>query len=209
MSPLAGLPNWRARHGLEPWGAAPTEANRVWIFKSRLCAQRYRYLCRLSGAAEIEAADLQTLNTFWAGFRQDNTHFVLDMVDPDHFHANDWDLFLFQGEARICSVDALSAGEQDLLSLAVPSIPTPFHGILLLDRPELHLHPEWQTRLLPALRRLVPNAQLIIATHSDLVDDGVMPHQRYPMVGAADTARGAQVIYPVGADAKDGQAPME
>ena len=41
--------------------------------------------------------------------------------------------------------------------------------ILLIDEPEVHLHPRLQLRLLPTLARLVPGAQIIAATHSPLV----------------------------------------
>lgn len=40
---------------------------------------------------------------------------------------------------------------------------------LLLDEPELHLHPSWQWHFLPAAQRLFPNAQIFVATHSPFV----------------------------------------
>ena len=39
-------------------------------------------------------------------------------------------------------------------------------GILLIDEIDLHLHPVWQQRIIPDLRAIFPNTQLIIATHS-------------------------------------------
>ncbi|MGC4068372.1 MAG: AAA family ATPase [Polyangiaceae bacterium] len=44
-------------------------------------------------------------------------------------------------------------------------------GLLFIDEPELHLHPQWQATLLPALRELAPQAQFIVASHSDAVWD--------------------------------------
>ena len=41
--------------------------------------------------------------------------------------------------------------------------------ILLLDEPENHLHPAWQRRVLPAVQRLFPNAQMFVVTHSPFV----------------------------------------
>lgn len=41
-----------------------------------------------------------------------------------------------------------------------------FQGVILIDEIDLHLHPEWQARLIDILRWLVPNAQIIATTHS-------------------------------------------
>lgn len=40
---------------------------------------------------------------------------------------------------------------------------------LILDEPENHLHPAWQRRVLPAVQRLFPNAQMFVVTHSPFV----------------------------------------
>ncbi len=40
---------------------------------------------------------------------------------------------------------------------------------LILDEPENHLHPAWQRRVLPALQRLFPKAQMFVVTHSPFV----------------------------------------
>lgn len=44
-----------------------------------------------------------------------------------------------------------------------------FDGIVLIDEVEVHLHPQWQAQLVKALRKLLPNAQIIITTHSPSV----------------------------------------
>lgn len=45
--------------------------------------------------------------------------------------------------------------------------------IMLLDEPELHLHPAWQRKILPAAQMLFPNAQIFVATHSPFVISSV------------------------------------
>lgn len=42
-------------------------------------------------------------------------------------------------------------------------------GLLLIDEVDLHLHPEWQQLIVPALRTAFPNLQLILSTHSPQV----------------------------------------
>ncbi len=41
--------------------------------------------------------------------------------------------------------------------------------LILLDEPETHLHPAWQRKIIPLAQELLPNAQMIIATHSPFV----------------------------------------
>lgn len=42
-------------------------------------------------------------------------------------------------------------------------------AILIIDEIDLHLHPEWQQRVIPDLQRTFPNTQLIVSTHSPQV----------------------------------------
>jgi predicted ATP-binding protein involved in virulence len=42
-------------------------------------------------------------------------------------------------------------------------------GILLIDEVDLHLHPEWQQRIIRMLQTVFPNLQLILSTHSPQV----------------------------------------
>jgi predicted ATP-binding protein involved in virulence len=48
-------------------------------------------------------------------------------------------------------------------------------AIVLIDEIELHLHPEWQQRIIGDLRRTFPNAQFIVSTHSPQVLTTVTP----------------------------------
>jgi predicted ATP-binding protein involved in virulence len=41
-----------------------------------------------------------------------------------------------------------------------------FNGIILIDELELHLHPEWQGKIVDILLQVFPNAQFIVSTHS-------------------------------------------
>jgi len=75
----------------------------------------------------------------------------------------------------------LSSGEKMMLSLVVdiarrlaianPSLENKLEGegIVLIDEVDLHLHPQWQRKLLPALTHTFPNIQFIVTTHSPQV----------------------------------------
>ena len=41
--------------------------------------------------------------------------------------------------------------------------------ILLLDEIEVHLHPKWQYQILPLTKKIFPNAQIFISTHSPFI----------------------------------------
>lgn len=69
-------------------------------------------------------------------------------------------------ESRI-PVERLSSGEKQLIILFVEALlqrQKPY--VFLADEPELSLHIEWQRNIIPAIRELNPNAQIIVATHS-------------------------------------------
>ncbi len=75
----------------------------------------------------------------------------------------------------------LSSGEKMMLSLVVdiarrlaianPSLDNKLEGegIVLIDEIDLHLHPQWQRKLLPALTHTFLNIQFIVTTHSPQV----------------------------------------
>lgn len=43
---------------------------------------------------------------------------------------------------------------------------TDFDGLILIDEADLHLHPQWQSKLIKVFKEVVPKAQIIITTHS-------------------------------------------
>jgi predicted ATP-binding protein involved in virulence len=42
-------------------------------------------------------------------------------------------------------------------------------GVLLIDEIELHLHPQWQRRVISALQAAFPKVQLLVTTHAPAV----------------------------------------
>ena len=79
------------------------------------------------------------------------------------------------------SVEQLSDGEKCMIALvgdlarrlivANPGMEDPLqgNGVVLIDEIELHLHPEWQRRVLPRLLQTFPHFQFAVTTHSPLV----------------------------------------
>jgi predicted ATP-binding protein involved in virulence len=79
------------------------------------------------------------------------------------------------------SMDQLSDGEKQVLvmtadiarrlSMVYPNETNPLEqeAVILVDEVELHLHPLWQRKILPAWRRIFPGCQFIVTTHSPQV----------------------------------------
>jgi predicted ATP-binding protein involved in virulence len=57
------------------------------------------------------------------------------------------------------------------LALANLKLDDPLQGtaVVMIDEVELHLHPEWQHRIIPGLLETFPNCQFILSTHSPQV----------------------------------------
>jgi predicted ATP-binding protein involved in virulence len=62
----------------------------------------------------------------------------------------------------------------------VPVLERPF--LLFLDEIEVHLHPAWQRKILPAVQELFPNAQVFVSTHSPFVIASADDAWIYPLV---------------------------
>lgn len=70
-------------------------------------------------------------------------------------------------DEKIIQLNQLSSGEKQLLIILFKVfLQDEKSHILLMDEPELSLHVYWQEKLIDTLRKLNPNCQLIIATHS-------------------------------------------
>jgi predicted ATP-binding protein involved in virulence len=85
------------------------------------------------------------------------------------------------GSPQVLELEQLSDGYRNLLAVVLdfarrlaqahPNWENPLEapGILLIDEIELHLHPQWQQKIIPNLRTVFPHTQLIAATHSPQV----------------------------------------
>jgi predicted ATP-binding protein involved in virulence len=82
---------------------------------------------------------------------------------------------------NVVNINQLSQGQKVMVGLAAdlagrlvmlnPDEANPLdgQGIVIIDEIELHLHPRWQQTILFDLRRIFPNIQFIVATHSPQV----------------------------------------
>ena len=95
--------------------------------------------------------------------------------------------FVVSMEWEELALDQLGGGYRMVLALAAdlarrmvqgnPHLNDPLgsEAVVLIDEVDLHLHPEWQQRILVDLRRTFPNTQFIVSTHSPQVLTTVHP----------------------------------
>ena len=89
-------------------------------------------------------------------------------------------------------LDDLSSGERQILLLLVEIVRRiKPGGIILIDEPEISLHPTWQRALVAALDKIIEqyDAQIILATHSLEIATS-MPHEVISLSDLDDLPRG-------------------
>jgi ABC-type multidrug transport system ATPase subunit len=59
--------------------------------------------------------------------------------------------------------------------------------ILFLDEVDIHLHPEWQRKILPVIQHLFRNAQIFVSTHSPFVVGSVQDAWVYKLDAPGET----------------------
>lgn len=166
-----------------------TESNRLWRLKQRINDERARAGYAATSPGEKKAdLWLKRLNQAWQRFHgDDGTYLDAQIVEPEdeELHA---DLFVMtKGGERLCTIDETSSGEIEILSFAGWLVLNDFQeGLLFVDEPELHLHPQWQATVLAALRDLSPRAQFIVASHADAVWDQTASYSRFLLVSDTD-----------------------
>lgn len=56
-----------------------------------------------------------------------------------------------------------------------------FNGIIMIDEIDIHLHPQWQAKLVKVLKEIFPNAQIIATTHSPSVLQNATAEEIIPL----------------------------
>ena len=100
-----------------------------------------------------------------------------------------FDVCLVRGgeSGLVLPVDSLSSGEIEAFTmLGWFATRDTDNTIVLFDEPELHLHPSWHRIVLPALRTVTRDAQLICATHSPAILESVKSYERFTLLPADD-----------------------
>jgi len=102
-----------------------------------------------------------------------------------NFTENTYEYLSVEREGKILKFTQMSSGEKMVLLLVVDIArrltianensedALNGEGIVLIDELELHLHPNWQLKIVKALKATFPKVQFIATTHSPLVLSGM------------------------------------
>lgn len=96
------------------------------------------------------------------------------IVWENDLHTNFRDLSLGQKSFMILFLDILMN-----IFLKSKKISSKQSGIILIDEIENHLHPSWQRKIFPTLKKAFPNIQIIATTHSPFVVQTVPKSEIY------------------------------
>lgn len=78
--------------------------------------------------------------------------------------------FSFSCKGVPTKIEELSSGEKHIVALlGKVALSKSAGAIFIADEPELSLHLSWQRKLLPAIQKLAPDMQIIVATHAPAI----------------------------------------
>ena len=128
-------------------------------------AQKHRkFECELDGYKKLWEED-ENVKRIAEYLKLIGYSWEMDVIDSNK---NIYEIVLKEGERRI-SLEQASSGERELINflLGIYSFKI-IGGIVIIDEPELHLHPRWQKLLLKLFKELSKktNNQFIISTHA-------------------------------------------
>ncbi len=168
------------------------EANRLWRLKEHLIN-----LTAMKGfepgdeSKRAEQAALGQLNEIWQLFYPASKEkFVTRRAATPQDAKDDmlFDLFLSTGSDSAIPVDDLSSGELEVLSMlgTLTVLRKQKPDIVLIDEPELHLHPSWHRSIIQALKDMLPETQIICTTHSVKIQEMALSCERFILLREDD-----------------------
>jgi len=128
-------------------------------FQALEALQQTKKIIQLALDAEKETSEIFSQRTLFLSI-------LSNFISDKSFKFHGGDLHIEANKDQI-QYDALSSGEKQLLIIFIETLlqkQAPY--IFLTDEPELSLHIAWQRKIIPAIKELNPNAQIIAATHS-------------------------------------------
>jgi len=106
------------------------------------------------------------INSFNAIFK--NSQLITKLINLDNFNNNRPIFETLNGDK--ITIDTLSSGEQQLYARVVSlMILNPHNSVILIDEPEIALHPKWQIEIMKIYANIGENNQFIVTTHSPFI----------------------------------------
>ncbi|MGM0700850.1 MAG: AAA family ATPase [Pseudomonadota bacterium] len=139
------------------------------------------------------------------------TRLFPDLSEP-HIELNPL-RFAVKQQGEWLNIAQLSDGYQTLLGLVIdlssrmamanPHLDDPLaaEAVVMIDEVDLHLHPEWQQRVVGDLLATFPNTQFIVTTHSPFIVEALNNHlKRSQLDGLEITSEAIRALLPLSPD---------
>ena len=104
---------------------------------------------------------------------------------------------VFSSDGKEIPIDALSSGEKQIVfrgSFLLKDQKSTKGALILIDEPEISLHPRWQLKIVPFFAKLftdkdgIQTSQMIIATHSPFIIHNLARHNDKVIILSRETA---------------------
>ena len=123
---------------------------------------KIRHNLSISDPQERQQEAIRQVNEKYAALELDTI--IVEVKNNQIKFANRYDL------TQRLRFEELSSGEQQLYTKFTALITIdPQHSVILIDEPELSLHPEWQNKFVKMLKTIGKCNQFILATHSPYI----------------------------------------
>jgi len=121
---------------------------------------------RLSSKSSPQERTKDAIDKFNSIFKE--SEFITKLIDLD-IHNQNRPIFQTINGDKV-TIDNLSSGEQQLYARVVAlMILNPYNSVILIDEPEIALHPKWQIEIMKIYSNIGQNNQFIVTTHSPFI----------------------------------------
>ncbi|MCD4757233.1 MAG: AAA family ATPase [Arcobacteraceae bacterium] len=121
---------------------------------------------RLSSKSSPQERTKDAIDKFNSIFK--DSEFITKLIDLDIHNQNRPIFETINGDK--VTIDNLSSGEQQLYARVVAlMILNPYNSVILIDEPEIALHPKWQIEIMKIYSNIGQNNQFIVTTHSPFI----------------------------------------
>ena len=121
---------------------------------------------RLSNKGDSKERTKDAIDSFNSIFSE--SELITKLVNLDIHNSNKPIFKTLNGDT--VTIDKLSSGEQQLYARVVSlMILNPHNSVILIDEPEIALHPKWQIEIMKIYANIGKNNQFIVTTHSPFI----------------------------------------
>lgn len=138
-------------------------ASAIQLAQFKLAALMRSY--EVGKGSESEFDEEQEVKLIKDNFRKIGFEWNMDVVDEMN---NTYGMSIKKGDHEY-RIDQMSSGEREITNFLLGILSTDIqNGLVIIDEPELHLHPRWQSLLLEVLNEIedLTKNQFIFTTHS-------------------------------------------